>query len=153
MGNREDTALDLVVSLHRLLRSLRKASPMGGLQPTQLLVLAMLRETGPCRVGVLAARVPCSQPTATAAVAELEGPGLVRREPDPADGRATRVALTEEGERALRGVAHGEAEVLLRRLGTLPPGAAERLLAAAPALRLLAEATETGAADAPAAGG
>lgn len=146
MGNREDAALELVLSLHRLLRSLRRAGPTGGLQPTQLIVLSLLTEAGPSRVGVIAERVPCSQPTATAVVAELESSGLVRREPDPADGRATRVAVTGEGTRTLRGVAHGEAEALLERLDSLPPDQAQHVLAAAPLLRLLTDAGATGTA-------
>ena len=143
MGNRdrEDAALELVLALHRLLRSLRRAGPTGGLQPTQLIVLSLLIEAGPSRVGVIADRVPCSQPTATAVVAELETTGLVRREPDPTDGRATRVAVTAAGERALSGVAHGEAEALLERLGSLPDAKAEHVLDSAPLLRLLADTT------------
>ncbi|MER7415124.1 MarR family winged helix-turn-helix transcriptional regulator [Streptomyces cacaoi] len=139
MGTRHDAALELVLSLHRLLRSLRRAGPTGGLQPTQLILLSQLTEAGPSRVGVLADRVPCSQPTATAAVAELEGAGLVCREPDPTDGRATRVAITDKGTDALLGVAHGEAEALLRRLGSLGTPEAEHVLAAAPLLRRLAD--------------
>ncbi|MDJ1137292.1 MarR family winged helix-turn-helix transcriptional regulator [Streptomyces iconiensis] len=146
MRAQEDAALELVLSLHRLLRTLRRASPMGGLQPTQLIVLSMLTEAGPSRVGVIAERVPCSQPTATAVVAELETSGLVRREPDPTDGRATCVALTDEGARALREVAHGEAEALLTRLGSLSEKEAAQVLAAGPLLRLLAEAGGVGAA-------
>ncbi|GAA2617748.1 MarR family winged helix-turn-helix transcriptional regulator [Streptomyces axinellae] len=144
MAARQEAALELVLSLHRLLRSLRRASPTGGLQPTQLIVLSQLTEAGPSRIGVIAERVPCSQPTATAVVAELESLGLVRREPDPTDGRATRVAVTEEGAGALRGVAYGEAEALLERLGSLPPQDAARLLEAGPLLRLLAETRGTG---------
>ncbi|MET9860374.1 MarR family transcriptional regulator [Streptomyces smyrnaeus] len=140
MGTRQDAAFEMVLALHRLLRSLRRASPTGGLQPTQLIVLSMLTEAGPSRIGVVADRVPCSQPTATSVVAELETLGLVRREPDPTDGRATRVAVTEEGVSALRGVAHGEAEVLLERLGTLSDDEAAQVLAAAPLLRALADA-------------
>ncbi|MGP3976096.1 MarR family winged helix-turn-helix transcriptional regulator [Streptomyces sp. 8N114] len=140
MGTRQDAAFEMVLALHRLLRSLRRASPTGGLQPTQLIALSLLTEAGPSRIGVIADRVPCSQPTATAVVAELETLGLVRREPDPTDGRATRVAVTEEGVGALRGVAHGEAEVLLERLGALPEEEVERVLATAPLLRALADA-------------
>ncbi|WP_019355706.1 MarR family winged helix-turn-helix transcriptional regulator [Streptomyces sp. AA1529] len=139
MGTRQDAAFEMVLALHRVLRSLRRAGPTGGLQPTQLIVLALLTEAGPSRIGVIADRVPCSQPTATAAVAELQTAGLVRREPDPTDGRAARVAVTEEGFAALRGVAHGEAAVLLERLGALPDEDAERVLATAPLLRLLAD--------------
>ncbi|MBO8184284.1 MarR family winged helix-turn-helix transcriptional regulator [Streptomyces spirodelae] len=140
MGTRQDAAFDMVLALHRLLRSLRRAGPTGGLQPTQLIVLSLLTESGPSRIGVVADRVPCSQPTATAVIAELESLGLVRREPDPTDGRATRVAVTEEGITALRGVALGEADVLLERLEELSDEEARGVLATAPLLRALADA-------------
>ncbi|NSC20320.1 MarR family transcriptional regulator [Streptomyces albus subsp. chlorinus] len=134
-----DAAFEMVLALHRLLRSLRRAGPTGGLQPTQLIVLSLLVEGGPSRVGVLAERVPCSQPTATAVVAELEALGFVRREPDPTDGRATRVAATEEGRGTLRDVAYGEAEALLERLGSLSEEEVAQLLRTAPLLRRLAD--------------
>lgn len=44
--------------------------------------------------------------------------GLVRREPDPRDGRAVRVGLTEEGDRLARAF-HDET---CRRIDTLPSG-------------------------------
>ncbi|GAB2782346.1 MarR family winged helix-turn-helix transcriptional regulator [Streptomyces daliensis] len=140
MGGREDAALELVVSLHRILRTLRRAAPAGRLQPTQLILLALLKELGPSRIGVLADRVPCSQPTATAAIVDMQSAGLVHREPDPTDGRATRVAVTEAGTRALADVAHGEAEALMKRLGSLPPEDVESVLAIGRVLRRLAEA-------------
>lgn len=135
----EDAALELVVSLHRLLRSLGRAARDRTLQPTQLIVLVQLIEQGPSRIGVVADSVPCSQPTATAAAACLESAGLVRREPDPTDGRATRIAITEAGLRALRSVAHSEAEALAVRLGSLPSQDAHRVLAVGHLLGRLAD--------------
>jgi DNA-binding MarR family transcriptional regulator len=135
----EDAALEFVVSLHRLLRTLRRAGPAGRLQPTQLILLAGLAEFGPSRIGVIADRVPCSQPTATAAVASLESAGLVHREPDPDDGRATRVVLTETGRETLIEVAHSEAEALTERLGSLSDEHAQRVLSVGPLLRQLAD--------------
>ncbi|MEU2603313.1 MarR family winged helix-turn-helix transcriptional regulator [Streptomyces albus] len=139
MGTRQESAFEMVLALHRLLRSLRRASPTRGLQPTQLIVLSLLTEAGPSRVGVIAERVPCSQPTATTAVAGLEKLGLVRREADPTDARATHVAVTEAGERALRGVAYGETEALLDRLGRLTEEEADQVLGSAALLRRLAD--------------
>ena len=86
-------ALQLVVAVHRLVRSLRQAAPARRLQPTQLLVLSELSAHGPMRIGEIAVRALCSQPTATTVVTSLESTGLVRREPDAADGRATIVVL------------------------------------------------------------
>jgi DNA-binding MarR family transcriptional regulator len=121
----EQQAFDIVVALHRLLRTLRHAVRSNSLQPTQVLVLSQLVSYGPMRVGELAARVPCSQPTATVAVSSLESSGYARREPDPADGRAIRVVATDVGRELLLSLAHGEAEELLARLELLDPGEQE----------------------------
>ncbi|MFC0845434.1 MULTISPECIES: MarR family winged helix-turn-helix transcriptional regulator [Streptomyces] len=140
----DDAALQLVISLHRLLRSLRRAAPADGIQPTQIVVLSLLAESGPARIGELAARVPCSQPTATSAVAGLESTGLVLRESDPTDGRAARIVLTEQGARALVDAARAEAEVLAWRLGALGAEEARAVVALGPLLRRLAEAAHDG---------
>lgn len=135
----DDEAVALVISLHRLVRSLRRASS-AGLQPTQLIVLAQLAESGPLRIGELAERVPCSQPTATTVVAGLETHGLLSRGADPDDGRAVRVGLTAAGEREIVSAARSEAEVLSQRLTELSGEQRGRLLATGPLLRWLAEA-------------
>ncbi|ONI71222.1 MarR family transcriptional regulator [Actinosynnema sp. ALI-1.44] len=111
----------MVIALHRLLRTLRHAVRDTTLQPTQVLVLAQLVTSGPMRVGELAARVPCSQPTATVAVAGLETAGYVRRVPDPADGRAIQVGVTDEGRQMMLSLAHGEAHELAERMNQLDP--------------------------------
>ena len=49
---------------------------------------------GPQPIGELAARLGVSQQAASKSVADLERRGYVRREADPADGRARRAALT-----------------------------------------------------------
>ncbi|MFD8075992.1 MarR family winged helix-turn-helix transcriptional regulator [Streptomyces sp. NPDC059718] len=135
----EEDALDFVVSLHRLVRLLRRARPEPRVQPTPLIVLALLNQYGPSRVGVLAERAACTQPTITAAVTQLETAGLVRREPDPADGRATRVVMTAPGRRELVRMARGEAEALAVRLGTLPPEDVRKVLDAGRLLRRLTD--------------
>jgi DNA-binding MarR family transcriptional regulator len=135
-----DETLDIVIGMHRLMRRLRRtARQSGAVHPTQLIVLALLNQYGPLRVGELARRVPCSQPTATTAVAGLLVAGLVSREPDPDDGRATRVAATGAGLAVLGSVAHGEAEVLAALMSSIPEDEARRVLAAAPALGTLAD--------------
>jgi DNA-binding MarR family transcriptional regulator len=90
-------ALQLLVSMHRIVRHLRRSRTTTLLHPTQFLALMLIADEQPIRIGEIAARVPCSQPTATTTVATLEQAGLVRREPDPVDGRATAVVLTEAG--------------------------------------------------------
>jgi MarR family transcriptional regulator, negative regulator of the multidrug operon emrRAB len=69
-------------------------------------------------------------------VKRLEAEGLVTREPDPADRRAVRLHLTEEGEREARQAA---LTPLLAGLGEREGAALERLLE-----RLLASVTGSG---------
>jgi DNA-binding MarR family transcriptional regulator len=134
-------ALQLVIAMHRLLRGLRKAASMPGApHATQLIVLALLAQHGPLRVGELAARSPCSQPTATLTIAGLETAGLATREPDPDDGRASRVRITEAGERALWSLAESEAEALTGLLSAVGEEDLRILRAAIPLLGSLADA-------------
>jgi DNA-binding MarR family transcriptional regulator len=132
-------ALQLVVAVHRLIRSLRQSASVRRLQPTQLLVLAELAGQGPMRIGEIAVRALCSQPTATTVVTGLESVGLVRREADPADGRATIVELTPTGRETILSLAHGEAELLSERLSRLSEDERDHLRSATPLLRRLAE--------------
>jgi DNA-binding MarR family transcriptional regulator len=134
-----EEALQVVIAMHRLLRRLRRAGDTSAVHPTQLIVLALLHQHGPLRIGELAGRVPCSQPTATTAVAGLQAAGLVNREPDPTDGRATHVVATEAGRRTLRSFRHSEAEALATLLSTIPADDLRLLLAAAPVLSTLAD--------------
>ncbi|GLY92234.1 MarR family winged helix-turn-helix transcriptional regulator [Actinoallomurus iriomotensis] len=134
-----DEALDVVIAMHRLMRRLRRTGHNGTVHPTQLIVLALLNQYGPLRIGELARRVPCSQPTATTAVAGLLSAGFVDREPDPTDGRATRVAATAAGLDILRSFAHSEAEVLAELMSTLPKDDARLVITAAPVLSTLAD--------------
>jgi DNA-binding MarR family transcriptional regulator len=133
-----EQALQAVVAMHRLLRGLRRTGG-GAVPPTQLIVLALINQHGPLRVGELAARVPCSQPTVTAVVATMQSDGLVSRRRDPTDGRGTQVLATEHGRTTLRSVALGEAHALAALLATLEPDRRSAFLAAAPVLAELAD--------------
>ena len=66
-------------------------------RPSYGSLLVPLFEQDGIRMSDLAARARLSKQTMTTMVRLLERDGLVRREPDPADGRATRVHLTERG--------------------------------------------------------
>lgn len=134
-----EQTLPIVVAMHRLLRGLRREGGGTSVPPTQLIVLAILREHGPLRIGELAVRIPCSQPTATTVVAAMAAEGLVRREPDPADRRAIQVAALPDGLEVLRSVAVGEAERLDELLAALPDAERDAFLAAAPVLARLAD--------------
>ena len=85
-------------------------------------VLLPLFEEDGLRMGELAARARLSKQTMTTLVRLMERNGLVRRERDPADGRAYLVSLTDRS-RAFRAVAE-------RVLARLDGRVASRLSAA-----------------------
>lgn len=100
------TATDLVYRIFDLQRVLRcivssnvaRDSKVGfALQG----VLRFIGE-GESRATNLAARLGVSPPVLSRHIAELEELGLVVRRPDPADGRAQLVALSEEGAQQVR---------------------------------------------------
>ncbi|HEX9336605.1 MAG TPA: MarR family transcriptional regulator [Pseudonocardiaceae bacterium] len=145
----DDSALDLLLAVHNLVRGVRRRSAATGLSPTQLLVLVNLVDLGPMRIGELAGRVPCSQPTATTVATSLESAGLVRRVPDMSDGRAITLHITDTGRETLITIARAQADQLRQRLDALDDADRERVLAAVPVLRRMASdlAVLAGSAD------
>ncbi|HEX4723395.1 MAG TPA: MarR family transcriptional regulator [Pseudonocardiaceae bacterium] len=134
----DDTALDLLLAVHNLVRSVRRRSASPGLSPTQLLVLVHLVDVGPARIGELAARVSCSQPTATTVATSLESAGLVRRVPDTSDGRAITLHITDAGRNTLMTIARDQAEQLRQRLDQLDDADRDLVRSAVPVLRRMA---------------
>ncbi|NJP98390.1 MarR family transcriptional regulator [Nonomuraea sp. FMUSA5-5] len=69
---------------------------------SSLSVLHTLSRRGPMRLTELTTTEQLKQPALTSLVAKLERDGLVSRSPDPRDGRAVLLSLTEEGEQVVR---------------------------------------------------
>ena len=65
-------------------------------------LLFAVRHRGPMRLADLAAACYIDASTASRQTAELVGQGLLRRESDPADGRVSLLALTDEGEQTVQ---------------------------------------------------
>jgi len=82
-----------------LRRRARGDLPGGELTSPQALGLSAVVVEGPLRIGVLADRLGVSVATASRMVDALVARGLVRRESDPSDARAVRVAATARGQR------------------------------------------------------
>jgi DNA-binding MarR family transcriptional regulator len=80
-----------------------------------LSVLHTLERRGPMRLTALTATEQLKQPALTSLVARLEQDGLVSRRPDPRDGRAVLLELTEEGLRIVRS-RHADRVARLSRL-------------------------------------
>jgi DNA-binding MarR family transcriptional regulator len=80
-------------------------------------------DEGPLTVSVLAGRLGVSKQGAAQIVADMEGRGLVRRRPDPTDGRARLLELTDRGRGVLetaRGFHRAFEQRLVAELGAGP---------------------------------
>jgi DNA-binding MarR family transcriptional regulator len=123
----------------RLARILRQQDQLG-LTPTMTAALATIGREGPLTLGALAASEQVSPPTITRVVSKLEAAGLVRRRPDRADGRVTRVELSAAGRRHLEAGRIRRTAWLSTRLRDLPPEDLVRLEQAAAVLERLTSA-------------
>ena len=97
---------------NELLQERFRAAGWGDVRPSYGSILVPLFEEDGLRIGELARRSRLSKQTMTTMVRLLEREGLVRRDRDPGDGRAFRIALTPKAHR-FRPVA----EETLRELG------------------------------------
>ncbi|MFE9369895.1 MarR family winged helix-turn-helix transcriptional regulator [Streptomyces sp. NPDC006711] len=87
-------------------------------------ILSGLERTGPRSAADLAPDVGLDRSGVTRRASRLEAAGLVRREPDPGDRRATLLALTEEGERVVETLRERLAGHIAAGLASWPPGEA-----------------------------
>ncbi|MGW4794701.1 MarR family winged helix-turn-helix transcriptional regulator [Nonomuraea sp. NPDC004297] len=69
-------------------------------RPDVQILVTLLDAGEPRRIGMIAESLQVESPHVTRHVAALEQRGLVERVRDPADGRAWRIALTEDGAEA-----------------------------------------------------
>lgn len=142
-GTGEAGTAELYAALSRTLRWLRRTGNEGGPEltvgPGGLSALATLADTGPLRPGVLADREGVTASTTSRIVDTLVGHGLVRRTPDPADGRASLVGLTAAGDELVERVRNARIAALAARVGRLPSDQRALIRDATPALAALAD--------------
>jgi len=93
----EDLADDFFRVAHALKRTVNARYQFPDLTFARMKVLAALDAGYPRRMGELSRVVDVAARTMTTTVEGLERDGLVRRVPDPTDGRATIVEITDEG--------------------------------------------------------
>ncbi|MGW5422537.1 MarR family winged helix-turn-helix transcriptional regulator [Streptomyces sp. NPDC003943] len=86
------------------------------LEPAAYGLFVRLDEAGPQRATDLAGWFGVGKATMSRQLRALEELGLVARDPDPADGRASLVRLTEEGQGRFRHVRDARRERYVRKL-------------------------------------
>ncbi|MER6912657.1 MarR family transcriptional regulator [Streptomyces sp. NPDC000594] len=106
---------------------------------TTLSVLDTLALGVPKRLTALARTEQISQPGLTQLVTRLERDGLVERRPDPADGRAVLVHITDSGREIGQARHEDRVRHLIPLIARLTPAERRAIAAALPALTRLAE--------------
>ncbi len=125
-----------LLQLHFLMR---RNTPGPDLTPAQQSALQSLLRLGPVRMGELARFLRIRLPSATSAVDGLERLGLAQRTPDPDDGRAVVVQLSEHGHELTSALVEARNAVLAGHLHHLSDEDRRNLDRAVPALNRLME--------------
>jgi len=138
--DRDSDARRLRASLARLQRRLRAARGDTGLGPSRYGALACLFRNGPMSAGALAAAEGLQPQSVTRVLAALEAQQLIRRTPDPADRRRSRIEITPAGIERLRTAVAAQESWLARQMGErLSPVERDLLLLAVGLLDRLSE--------------
>ena len=133
-------AMETFVVFGRLRRRLTALPGDSGLTPTQASVLTRLTKVDSASVGELAGAEQVTHQATVKTVAALEQAGLVRRDPDPADGRRQLISLTETGRTRAHGERHARQEWLARALAE--HGTPEQIRAVLTAAELLGKVSD-----------
>ena len=91
------SARDLRVVLSRLRRRIREVATDEDLTPSQESALTLVGKHGAATASALASAEGVRPQSMAATLAALDQHGLIRRSPDPEDGRRQLVTLTESG--------------------------------------------------------
>jgi len=107
---------DIRAVLGRLQRRLREFATAGDLTLSQASVLTWLEKGAPLSASDLAAAERVRPQSMAAILAGIDQLGLIKREPDPADGRRQLISLTDSGRERVVGPRQARVEWLSRRL-------------------------------------
>ncbi|GAB7003818.1 MarR family transcriptional regulator [Nocardioides sp. AN3] len=119
----EETTGELLMAVARALRRrFQRALESYDVTPAQSRALHVIAEHGATRPSEIADRLRIVPRSATEVIDALEGRGLVSRQPDPTDRRATRVEVTEEGRRLSRLIGQTRSAESERHLERLSDG-------------------------------
>lgn len=124
----EDRLLDLLDRLRKLAPGPPPLVEGVGLTPPQITLLDWVARSPGSGVQELAARLGLAPPTVSVGVRRLEEMGLLRRQPNPQDGRSIRLFLTPRGQAAQQHLRDHRRQKVRRLLAGLEPREQERLL-------------------------
>lgn len=129
-GNPDDYGPEYLDLERELAVFLRRARASSGelarevhpdLEPAAYGLLVRLEDAGPQRATDLAGYFGVGKATISRQLRALEGLGLITRTPDPADGRASVLTLTEEGRERFTRVRDARRAQYYRKLGAWDP--------------------------------
>jgi len=109
-------ARDLRVVFSRLRRRIREVAGDDDLTPSQVSALTLVSKGGAATASTLASAEGVRPQSMAATLAALDQHGLIRRSPDPEDGRRQLVTLTEAGRERVEGDRRARDEWLARAL-------------------------------------
>jgi len=135
-----EVATALRVSIGLLVRHLRQVPDAGGLTLPESSALARLDRGGATTPGALAKLEQIRPQSMGVTLAGLEARGLVKRAPDPEDGRRVVMSITKAGLRMLWGRRNAKTEQLARALSAeFTPDEVDQLRTVTPLLERLAQ--------------
>ena len=138
-GTHSETA-NIAAAMDRLAMWLRRQAP-NQVSSSTITTLDTLLARGPLRICQLAELEAISQPGMTTLVNRLEAAGQAERVPDPTDGRATLVRITELGRTVLAQRHAARTAALQAELLRLDPADRAAMAAAVPAVQRLINPT------------
>ncbi|CAN5288149.1 hypothetical protein BH09ACT1_BH09ACT1_10180 [soil metagenome] len=138
---------DVAKALEGVISWLREARETFGLSASALSALARLDTNGPLRIADLVAHEGLSQPGMTTLINRLEEAHLATKIADPADGRAVRVTITDEGRARVAEYRAARVALIDERLALLPDDDRRALETALPALIRFIEPTAPATTD------
>jgi DNA-binding MarR family transcriptional regulator len=120
----EEAVLRFVMAMGRRFRARVDGDAV---DPSQAAILYSLWCRGAMRLGDLAESMRLDASTVSRHVQQLGDRGLIRRDPDPADGRASIVDVTDDGRDALRLTFDQRREFVTEAMSTWSPDERDRL--------------------------
>ncbi|WP_426503716.1 MarR family winged helix-turn-helix transcriptional regulator [Dactylosporangium sp. McL0621] len=135
----ESTAAALQIAVGRLVRRLRQTHVPGEMTLSEASVLSRLDRGGPATPGELAGDERVKPQAMGTTLQAMEQRGLVRRSPDPGDGRRVLITVTDDGRRLLTDRRTLKTQALAEAIAHLSAGERRSLAEAARLLDKLAE--------------